>query len=678
MAEYGKPGYLNLNANNQWPHFQRRGLELNADGVLSLFSLPRLETDLPLAIEQAPEPSSPCAIAVAWDGSLFYIGPSGELLCVNGCSGGPGTVVSGLGGSTTGLASLDQGKQIAILANSSIAIFDVDRRVTVEVRRNVAASAIASDDQGSLYVASTGTNLIRRFDRFGIVRWEGSAPLIEQCAALAVAAGRIFALGRIAQGGSWQIVSWKPSDQEAPRVHGVGMLERPSGLVASAVAVYVGENSLRRVLKLSIDDDGLAGAAVGYRGPVGGLAIQDENLYVHAGGSSAPLALVIDAGCAASGVLWGKVSSPKTLPVTWHRGHASLGRIEANNDPSHVQFYVAANHPPDPSTARQPFGPGWTSKGLDASDFFVGVGKTNDVWLGVHLFSDGVSSPQLSQIQVNYDQPTYLASLPVLYRDQGKCGDFLLRYLSLFESFFAEGEAEIRAMPELFDPLAAPDEILPWLASWLAIDWDERWSPAKQREVIGKAFDLYGRRGTVAGLRDALELYAGVRAVIQEPIRQTAWWGLPSTPDCTGQGELTASLLGSTSALAGIEPQGAVLGVSAITDQSHLIRNEDFGKPLFEQTAHQFSVVLYKSQLCCDDTLLKVQEILDREKPAHTLYQLCVVEPRMRIGQQARVGVDAVIAGTPLVNRLGDGELRLAGEPQAPLGSARVGINSQI
>jgi phage tail-like protein len=364
------------------------------------------------------------------------------------------------------------------------------------------------------------------------------------------------------------------------------------------------------------------------------------------------------------------------MAVAWHRVHAA---IAPGNDQSHFQFFIATSAPDDPSADARPFN-GWDGKGLDVDDFFIGAGKSSVFWLGLHMFSDGTSTPALPQIRVNYDQPTYLASLPPLYRDQGTCGDFLLRYLSLFESFFEEEESEIRSLAQWFGPDSAPLVALRWLGSWLAIDWDERWSEPKQREVIRRAFDLYGRRGTVGGLREALELFAGIRAVIYEPIRETGWWGLPSPPDCAGQGDSSASSLGFKTVLAGAEPQGAVLGISATLDQSHLIRNEDYGKPLFEQTAHQFSVVLYRNQLGCEETISRVKEILDREKPAHTAYQLCVVDPRMRVGQQSRIGIDAVVAGTPSPGRLGDGgALRLAGEPTARLGGgARLGINTSI
>jgi phage tail-like protein len=450
------------------------------------------------------------------------------------------------------------------------------------------------------------------------------------------------------------------------------------GLVATSDAVYVGDNAVRRVIKLSASNPALHGAAVGYRGPVSALAVDGRGgLYVHAGGSDAPLRLSLDAGCLTSGVMWGRVAATHGLPVSWHRARAS---IASGAGPSHFQFYVATERPAGPVVAARPFGPAWKPKGLDVGDFFVGAGRSDSFWLGLHMFGDGTSSPGVSQIRVSYDQETYQQQLPPLYRDAGTCGDFLLRYLSLFESFFEEAETSISSMARLFDPEAAPADALPWLASWLAVDWDERWNDARQRDAIASAFERYGRRGTVEGLREAVHTEAGVRVLIHEPIREMGWWGLPAQPDCAGIGDPSASVLGATSALAAAEPQGAVVGISAVLDRSHLIRNDDFGKPLFEDAAHRFSVVLYAGDARDPSKVAKVREVLDREKPAHTAYQLCVVEPRMRIGQQARLGIDAVVGGAAPPGRLGDeGGVRLGAEAALPLGRGpRVGINTRL
>jgi hypothetical protein len=136
--------------------------------------------------------------------------------------------------------------------------------------------------------------------------------------------------------------------------------------------------------------------------------------------------------------------------------------------------------------------------------------------------------------------------------------------------------------------------------------------------------------------------------------------------------------------LAPAAPQGAVLGTSATLDHSHLITNEEFGVPLFEDVAHQFSVQVYRGQLQCVETLPQVRAMIDREKPAHTAYHLCIVEPRMRVGFQARVGIDTIVAGAPAAGKLGDqtilgAEVALSGQPAGRIGErSQVGLTTRV
>src|SRR5438477_9923957 len=290
MGDYGKPGYLNLNSLNQWPGFKTRGLELGSDGTLRLFRVPRLTAVLPAALEQAQPPATPPGLAVTPDGGIFYT-DGVTLHCVNGCA--DQTVVSCAGSM---LAPVDRLIAIADAVGQRVLLFDPPRASVTEIWHGIAAGATAGDGAGNIYIADTTGNRIRRFDRFGISRWESAAPLIDHPVAIAAAAGKLFALGRNSDG-QWQIVSWDPAQPGAAHVHAAGMLQQPMGLAASADAIYVGDNSLRRILKISVDSDSLAGIAAGYRGPVGALALDGAgNLYVYAAAGTPPLQLSIDAG----------------------------------------------------------------------------------------------------------------------------------------------------------------------------------------------------------------------------------------------------------------------------------------------------------------------------------------------------------------------------------------------
>jgi hypothetical protein len=136
--------------------------------------------------------------------------------------------------------------------------------------------------------------------------------------------------------------------------------------------------------------------------------------------------------------------------------------------------------------------------------------------------------------------------------------------------------------------------------------------------------------------------------------------------------------------LAPAHAQGAVVGSTATLDASHLISNEEFGAPLFEDVANQFSVQIYRGQLSCPETLAEVRAVIEREKPAHTTYHLCIVEPSMRVGFQARLGIDTIVAGPPMPMELGEQmsfgkDAALGGEPAGRIGEqSRVGITTRV
>src|SRR5262249_5761152 len=124
-----------------------------------------------------------------------------------------------------------------------------------------------------------------------------------------------------------------------------------------------------------------------------------------------------------------------------------------------------------------------------------------------------------------------------------------------------------------------------------------------------------------------------------------------------------AVTLGFNTMLAPAHEQGAVLASTAVLGQSHLLAEDAIGAPLFADVAHRFCVQVYAAHLPDARAREQVVRVLDREKPAHTDYHLCVIEPRMRVGFQARVGIDSIVAGPPPEWRLDSG---------APDGADRV------
>jgi len=310
--------------------------------------------------------------------------------------------------------------------------------------------------------------------------------------------------------------------------------------------------------------------------------------------------------------------------------HFQLFTFPSNGVPA--PFNAAANEP----FAGQVSNLSWTVQPQDALDVLFRSDETQTLMIGGIMRSDGTATPALRQMRVGYGRDTYLKYLPEIYSEDDTSRDFLDRSLSLEQSVLGGLEDTIASLSRLFDPEASPDGAYPrwldWLADWVAWDVNANWTTEEARRYLAGAFALYGKRGTIEGLRRYLKIYAGVEARIEEPSQTDVLWSLGHV-----------STLGYTTMLAPAHLQGGVLGATATLDRSDLVRGDDAGEALFEDDAHRFCVQVYCGELTRPNALAAIRQVLDREKPAHTVYHLCVIEPRMRVGAQARLGVDSIV-----------------------------------
>jgi phage tail-like protein len=188
----------------------------------------------------------------------------------------------------------------------------------------------------------------------------------------------------------------------------------------------------------------------------------------------------------------------------------------------------------------------------------------------------------------NQPLSTYVTYLPAILQRP-----FMAEFLLAFEAVLSGGVAApasgsaslpgqggleqiIHGISTYFDPGTTPAEFLPWLAQWAATSLRNDWSEATQRSFLSQIVPLYQKRGTAAGLEAVLALSMD-DAVVQELSFPTS-----------GQ----------------------------------------------EMPPHFFEIIVTVAN--SDPVLLarKVREIraiIDREKPAHTIYGLRVQYPAMRI-----------------------------------------------
>jgi phage tail-like protein len=714
-----------LNRDGRWAGSSWDGLQLGPDGKLRLRSMPILDGVLPPDVAALPVPDGPAGVAVDRDGTVYFSDPqTNRVFRIDGCdkATAPVPCLSGLTRPRGLLIDPQRGALfVADSGNHQVRVVRAATGQSLEARGPFDTPwSLASDAAGNIYVVDHGHRSVTKFNALGgqqHVFWTtlSSAHVLTQPSDVAAGKDRILIADQAAHAvvvvdTNGSPLAWLGKDQ----------LEQPMGMAVIGDVLYVGDNSRKRVLAFDVVSGMFIGEAVGFQGIVAALAPDRAGgLIVCAGSSVAPVRLRLDHGFVKQGIFWtGAISAP-TGPVVWHRLEALLD-AHADTLPldAHLQFFLftsndatAAPAPPvlDGGGANPFTDPKWKAQPPDVNDLFIGRPEedqnrhlpppckaTQYIWIGAWFSGGGRTTPSIAQIRVEFDHDTYLGSLPAIYQKPGVCRDFLLRLLSLFESFNSETEAAIARLPALFDPLAAPADYLPWLAGWLALQLEEDWDEATARLAVAQAFARYAQRGTAVGLRRALKDDAGVDVVIQEPILHAAWWSLPvpagakcgSAPG-SREGEtvwkaVENSVLGYTTMLAPAQAQGAVVGTSAVLDQSHLIPAADFGVPLFGDVAFRFTVLVFEGQINCATAADRVRAIIEREKPAHTAYHLCVLKPRMRVGFQARVGIDTIVSGPPSSMRLGEtadlgGETALGGQPAGRMGAEmHVGVTTLV
>jgi phage tail-like protein len=127
-------------------------------------------------------------------------------------------------------------------------------------------------------------------------------------------------------------------------------------------------------------------------------------------------------------------------------------------------------------------------------------------------------SPLVASLDASHPRRSYADELPAVYREQH--GEFLERFLALFERIFTDVDGGIDDLTRYLDPAAIPAEPghLEWLGGFLATEMDEGWPTAAKREFVERAPELYRNRGTRRGLLAAIDVYLN-----HVEVRRSSW-----------------------------------------------------------------------------------------------------------------------------------------------------------
>jgi phage tail-like protein len=289
----------------------------------------------------------------------------------------------------------------------------------------------------------------------------------------------------------------------------------------------------------------------------------------------------------------------QTTGLLWHKFvlHSKI----PNNTSIEFSYYTsdnAADNPSDPSWVTVGFDPDTNPKDalIDTSGQYL--------WFKLTLFSkdDMGTTPTVSSVRAYFPRLSYLRYLPAVYQADLTSKAFLERFLSIFETFFSEIEEKIFSFSKYIDARTTPDNFLPWLASWLGLGVDQRWSKEYIRRFIEEAPDLYKKRGTRDGLEKILLTYLN-------------------------------------------------------TDKSNIMIFEQFQfdyltkatRDLYSRlyfrgnNAYAFCVLLNSSTV--DEKKLEiVKSIVENEKPAHTVGYIDVFGPWFYLGIHSFLGINTMLA----------------------------------
>ena len=276
------------------------------------------------------------------------------------------------------------------------------------------------------------------------------------------------------------------------------------------------------------------------------------------------------------------------------------------------------------------------------------------LWVWFRLRGDGQRSPRIRCLRAERPGHELLRKLPRAFSRDLAVGDFLRRYLAVGEGMLGELDARGSARAALLAPFATPDELLPWLASFMGLVLDGRFTTAQRRLLVSEIANLWRAKGTVCGLARFLEIYLGVRPIIVEAFRLRGLGGTVLGSDCAPR---TTSVLG-----AGFQVGGDARAASEGPLAPAVVRDA------FETRAHRFTVIV-PGHLTQEQEAV-VRFLLDTQRPAHTFYELCTVANGTRVGKALHVR--DLLAGRADRRVRGAGPGRLCAGPRRRPGPPRA------
>jgi phage tail-like protein len=313
----------------------------------------------------------------------------------------------------------------------------------------------------------------------------------------------------------------------------------------------------------------------------------------------------------------------------------------------------------------------------------------------VELSGDERTTPELAALRVYASRFSYLNRyLPELYRevvfgeeadrlitasDQNRStqADFLERFLDNLEGILTPIEDRIAASYLLTDPRTTNEEALEWLGSWIGVAFDPTYPQQRRRHLIEQSPELYRKRGTLDGLKLALDIatgggVSGGEIVVLEDYRLRRTFATilgadladEDDPLLSGLAVSGNSFVGDTLFL-GDENKKEFLALFS-ADLARSQEEEDAIRFLFDSLAHRVTVLVHQEVEAQDLGLIR--RVVEMETPAHVIASVLTASYPFMVGMASLVGVDTYMGNkqSPQAVRVGGSHLGVRDIIQRP------------
>lgn len=296
----------------------------------------------------------------------------------------------------------------------------------------------------------------------------------------------------------------------------------------------------------------------------------------------------------------------------------------------------------------------WDEAPENVTDFLIDQPPGRYLYVRIRLRGTDTVTPVIHRVRFDFPRVTSLNQLPGVYRENDEVEDFTERFLSLFDATTADIDRALERLPALLDVEHVPEEVLPWLGTFLGIVFDSGWTTDQRRCLLRQAPQLYRKRGTRAGLTEAVKLVFGFEPAIDESVFRTY------------SGALGVDAHVGITRLFGRSQSRFRVGRSALGEAP--LRS--YGNPDHDPVragAHRFRILVPPNPTLSRLGREHLNRLIETQKPAHSVHSLRVGGGGFMVGWSSAIGIDTQfvpppppVLGTPETH-LPSGNVRLNG-----------------